>query len=46
MMYVRLKFRSAPEGKIIVTIYVDGHELSESYLTGSLNETQSSLEQC
>ncbi|MEI6368530.1 MAG: substrate-binding domain-containing protein [Nostocales cyanobacterium ELA608] len=45
MMYVRLKFRSAPEGKIIVTIYVDGHELSESYLTGSLNETQSSLEQ-
>jgi len=44
-MYVRLKFRSAPDGKIIVTIYVDGHELSESYLTGSLNETQSSLEQ-
>lgn len=45
MMSVRLKFRSANEGNFRVTIYVNEQELSEGYLTGPLDETQSSLYQ-
>ena len=43
-MYVRLKFRKADEGYRVI-IFVDDKELSEGYLTGSLDETQSSLYQ-
>ena len=43
-MYVRLKFRKAVEGYRVI-IFIDDKELSESYLTGSLKETQLSLYQ-